>query len=47
MPFIDLGRSNIWITAMKLYHWRVIQIANAILNHKQLIYKTKNRVLIY
>jgi hypothetical protein len=35
MSFIDLGRNKIWITVIRLYHLHVIQIANAILNHKQ------------
>jgi hypothetical protein len=35
MYFIDLGRNGIWITEIKLYHLHLIQIAKAILNHKQ------------
>jgi hypothetical protein len=35
MSFIDLGRNRIWITEIKLYHLHLIQIAKAILNHKQ------------
>jgi hypothetical protein len=35
MSFINLGRNRIWITEIKLYHLHLIQIAKAILNHKQ------------
>jgi hypothetical protein len=33
--FYLFGRNKIWITEIKLYHLHLIQIANAILNHKQ------------
>ena len=35
MSFIDLGRNKIWITIIRLYQFYLIQIAKAILNHKQ------------
>jgi hypothetical protein len=35
MSFIDLGRDKIWITIIRLYQLYLIQVAKAILNHKQ------------
>ena len=35
MSFINLGRNKIWIKIISLYQLYLIQIAKAILNHKQ------------